>query len=69
MVYYDKTKWANILCHEGVIPFKVIITDGHRIDEISVSGTDIKKLKRLITEMYGVEPSHFLTSEILDGEA
>jgi hypothetical protein len=57
--------WANILCNEQHIPYRVIITDGMHTTELPVSGTPVPKLRRILKEMYDIPPRRIMVTEII----
>ena len=58
--------WANILCHEDMTPFQMIVTDGERTSEIPVFNSSLRTLKKAAMDVYGVKPGNILVSQILD---
>jgi hypothetical protein len=63
------TRWANILCHEDMTPFRMIVTDGKMTSTIPVENTQLKTLKRIAYELYGVRPGNILVSQIFDHDS
>jgi hypothetical protein len=63
------TVWANILCHEDMTPFKLIVSDGKFTSEISVQGSSLKTVKKAAYDVYGVRPANILVSQIFDHDS
>jgi len=61
-----KTAWANILIGQDKKPYKVIVTDGEKVDNIPVSRTHIDKLYRLLKEIYDIPRQRVFVTEILN---
>lgn len=60
------TRWANILCHEDMTPFKMIVTDGNVTSTIPITNSSLKLVKRAAMDVYGVKPGNILVSQIFD---
>lgn len=63
----NKGRWANILCNEKMIPFKLIVTEGEWTTEIPISNTRLPSVKRWTYELYNVSYKRMLTTQIFDG--
>jgi hypothetical protein len=59
--------WANIICHEGLEPYKVIVTDGRITSTIPVTNTKLETVKRMARELYGA--SEILVTQVLDRDS
>jgi len=61
-----RVKWANILCHEGMKPYKVIVTDGVVTNELPVTMTNLKTVLKAVKDVYGIPQKRILITEVLD---
>lgn len=59
--------WANIVCHEDMTPYLLIVTDGHMTNEVEITNCSIEFVKRKALEFYDVFADHILVSQIMDG--
>lgn len=64
-----KTRWANILCHEDMSPYKLIVTDGKYTSEIPISNTKIDNVKRWAYQIYDVQHKQILVSQVFDNDS
>lgn len=64
----EKTRWANILCHEDMTAFMLIVTDGDWATQVPVQNTTLKTVKKTAISVYGVKPGNVLVSQIFDGQ-
>jgi len=61
-----RVKWANILCHKGMKPYKVIVTDGEVTNELPVTMTNLKTVLKAVKDVYGIPQKRILITEVLD---
>lgn len=63
-----KTKmWANILCHEDMTPFLLVVTDGTNSTEIPVENCNVEFVKRTALDLFDLFTDHILVSQVFDG--
>lgn len=58
---------ANILCHEDMTVFKLIVTNGEWTTQVPVKNTTLKTVKKTAMSVFGVKPGNILVSQIFDG--
>jgi len=65
---YNKLRWANIVCKDGMQPYLMIVTDGVEVMNLPVENTKLKVVKKTAMDVFDVPPGHILVTEILESE-
>jgi len=62
---FDKSPklWANILCDEKFVPYKMIVTDGVVTQEIEIKNTTLKTVIEAAREVYDLD--EIITSRVI----
>jgi len=63
-----KTRRANILCHENMQPYKLIIKEGGQETIIPVQNTGLRNVILTAMELYDVASTHIKITQVFDGE-